>query len=164
MTVLPTVRRQLEQAAHRQATTRRRRFPAWRATVAFSTRAPTAHRRQRLRRERVVLGLSVVLTVAIAALAIALLGHRRAGPPPLPAAGLASRYGLDGDGIGTIRFGQKPATVSLGSRVCLEHRRARAPGRGPRPCCAASVALTTSSTGWDGQNGTRACTAPTPSG
>jgi hypothetical protein len=114
MTVLPTVRRQLELAAHRQATTRRRRFPGWRATAAFSTRAPTAHRRQRLGPGHVGLGLSVILTVAIAALAIALLGHRRTGPGSSPAAGLASRYGLDGDGIGDIRFGQTPATVVAG--------------------------------------------------
>jgi hypothetical protein len=114
MTVLPTVRRQLEHAAHRQATTRRRRFPAWRATVASSTRGPSDHRRQRLGPGHVGLGLSVILTVAIAALAIALLGHRRTGPVSSPAAGLASRYGLDGDGIGDIRFGQKPATVVAG--------------------------------------------------
>lgn len=114
MTVLPTVRRQLEHAAHRQATTRRRRFPVWRATVASSTGAPAAHRRQRPGRGRVGLGLSVILTVAIAALAIALLAHRRAGPHSSPAAGLASRYALDGDGIGDIRFGQKPATVVAG--------------------------------------------------
>ena len=114
MTVLPTVRRQIELAAHRQATARQRRFPAWRAPIASSSRALVAGRRPRLAGGRVVVGLSMLLAVAVAALAIALLGHTRSGSVSSPAAGLAGRYRLDGGGIGDIRFGQKPAAVVAG--------------------------------------------------
>jgi hypothetical protein len=66
----------------------------------------------------VVAALGVAVALGIAVAAVALLGHRRTVTGS-PATGLAHRYPLDGDGIGTIRFGDSPDRVVAGLKPLL---------------------------------------------
>lgn len=112
MTVLPTVRRQIEQAAHRQAGARSGSGLEPLPTPAAVTARP-ARRRARPSAGGVAVALGAVLALGIATAAIVLLPHRRTVTNS-PATGRAQRYPLDGDGIGTIRFEARPDTVVAG--------------------------------------------------
>ena len=104
MTILPTVRQQLTQAAERQATAgvpqraraRRRRWRGWGSgTIAVA--------------------VSVVVVVVVAGAAIVLLSRAMNRVPSVtPSSPPRSRQLLGGDGIGDIKFGQSPAAVIAG--------------------------------------------------
>lgn len=110
MTVLPTVRRQLQQAAERQAG------------------CPPARTRPRLAPEvlargvRVVLGAGgVAVALGFAILLVVLLGHRgttrspAASKPGTPTSHQAAPLRvLNSGGIGSLRFGQTAASVDAG--------------------------------------------------
>src|ERR1700761_9166258 len=77
MTVLPTVRRQIEQAAQRQANPGRKRQPAaWGSAAALTGRGALTRRGPRLSAGGVIATLGVAVAVTIAVTTIALLGHR----------------------------------------------------------------------------------------
>ena len=101
MTILPTIRRQLTQAAERPATAgvpqraraRRRRWGGWGSgTIAVA--------------------ISVIIVLVVAGAAIVLLSRAaNIGPAASPSSPPRTRQLLAGDGIGDIRFGQTPAAV-----------------------------------------------------
>jgi hypothetical protein len=103
VTVLPTVRRQLEQAAKHQATNMRRSHPA--------------HRGLRIRHRRfgaggIIAALGVIVAMGVAV--VALVDHiRMAGTAasPAPYNAPAMRRLLEGNGIGGVRFGQPRSAV-----------------------------------------------------
>jgi hypothetical protein len=95
MTVLPTVRGQIEQAAQRQA------------SAAPTARPARGRRRVRVRGGSVVVVAGVALALCTALAAIVLFGHRHPVTNS-PAARLTERYPLTGDGIGNVRFGARP--------------------------------------------------------
>lgn len=123
MTVIPTVRRQLQDAVERQATTRsarvRRRMGAIQIGHSRATQSPSeartasSRRRVRITPGAVVGGLGVIMALGVAILAVALLGHRRM-PVTSPASSPAGRYRLTAMSIGNVTFGQGPKTVAAG--------------------------------------------------
>ena len=137
MTVLPTVRRQLqdaaEQRASRPARLNRLRRPRSRSqgrrSVISPTRTRQGPRRVGPRPGTIVVASSVVVSTAIAVLAVALLGHARPaanaaqnqpqGSGPTISAARKAENLLRGDGIGTIRFGQPPGTVAAALKRLL---------------------------------------------
>jgi hypothetical protein len=107
VTILPTVRRQLTQAAHSQTTPAgvpprahagRRRWGGWGSgTIAVA--------------------VGVIVVVVVAGAAIVLLSHAtKTAPSVTPSTPSQSRRLLAGDGIGDIKFGQSPAAVLAGLR------------------------------------------------
>ena len=97
MTILPTVRDQLEQAAAEQARERSAR--------------PTRSTRVRVNPGAIVVVCCVVVAVGVAALALTLV-KRQPAAPVLPVTRPANAaMVLGGDGIGNIRFGRAPAAA-----------------------------------------------------
>ena len=114
MTVLPTVRHQIQQAAERQAGERRRRpFAPPGSTASGAVSPGEARRRGRLSGGGIVAALGMAVAICTAIAAVTLLGHGRgaAGSPPME---LVRQYPLNGDGIGKIRFGGAPDRVVAG--------------------------------------------------
>ena len=104
MTVLPTVRRQLEQAAARQAATSLRGRAARRS---LRPRLPP------FRAEGIIAALGVIVALGVAVLAVALLHHTRTTAPATPTPhNPAPRRLLDGNGIASVRFGQRRVAVT----------------------------------------------------
>jgi hypothetical protein len=132
MTVLPTVRRQLEQAAQRQARARSRPTFAPLRGIAAAKQSVSARRRGRLSGGAVA-AASVIVTLCIVVLAVLLLGHRRPvrHSPAVGSAGLVDRYRLDGDGIGPIKFGQTPDRVVAGLERLLGQPEGASTGQRP---------------------------------
>ena len=104
MTVLPTVRRQLEQAAARQAATSLRGRAARRS---LRPRLPP------FRAEGIIAALGVIVALGVAVLAVALLHHTRTTAPATPTPqNPAPRRLLEGNGIASVRFGQRRVAVT----------------------------------------------------
>jgi hypothetical protein len=109
MTVLPTVRRQIQQTAERQAS------------------RTTARTRPRLFAGALAWAVGVAVAVGVVTLAVVLLGHHSGltrspatgRPAPVPGHEFAPRRLLDGDGIGDVRFGQRPMAVAAGVEQLL---------------------------------------------
>lgn len=107
MTVLPTVRHQLEQAAERHAASR------WRGRTAWSALRP---RRLPFGAAEVIATFGVIVALGVAALAVVLLDHARTTvtpATPAPHNPPAARRLFEGNGIGGVRFGQPRAAVTL---------------------------------------------------
>ena len=97
MTVLPTVRQQICEAAEARA--------GGRATISV--------RRRRGITAVVVVPLGLGVALAVAVLALVLLSRAPSRPMPAPAsAGSAAREVLQADGIANVRFG-RPATAAI---------------------------------------------------
>jgi hypothetical protein len=114
VTILPTIRHQLEQAAERKAAS------TGRLRLAPDARFP---RRAPIHLGAVSSGLGVIVALGIALAAVMLLAHQvtRNSPQPLrhertPVAAAEShrtvRLLLDGDGVGSVKFGQSPAVTA----------------------------------------------------
>lgn len=101
MTILPTVRQQLAQAAQRQA------------TAGVPQRARTRQRRWgRWGSGTIAVAVSVVIVLVVAGTAIVLLSRPTNRVPSVTSSNPPStRRLLGGDGIGDIRFGQSPGAV-----------------------------------------------------
>lgn len=123
MTVLPTVRRQLQQAAELRATSRSGRVRSRISRIhggrsrtirpASGARPASSRSRAPVSLGGAVAAFSVIVALGIAILALAVLGHRRIAATS-PATRLADRYRLSGVGIGEITFGQGPQAVAAG--------------------------------------------------
>ena len=106
MTILPTARNQLQQAAAEQA----------RQRSALPTQAS---RRFRVNAGVIVAVCGAVAALGIAVLALTLLGHRpMAAVPPVTRPAHTARV-LRGDGIGNIQFGQSPTAAVHGVQRLL---------------------------------------------
>jgi hypothetical protein len=125
MTVLPTVRRQIELAAQHAAT------------------QPTrSHGRIRLSAGTALAAGSVIITLAVAAAAIGLLGHsHRQITQRVPAIAAPNPYALGSAGIGRARFGQPPQTVARELEPLLGTPASGASGRAVRGICSSEQVI-----------------------
>lgn len=143
MTVLPTVRRQLQAAAEQQAGSRstgpsRLRRPRDRHAEKTDNHLATGPRRRgrgvKVRPGTAVMAVSIAVSLAVALFAIALLEraqHATSQPAhQLPAQGSTGdvQRQLDGAGIGAAKFGQPPATVLATLRRLLGTPSSAGPG------------------------------------
>jgi len=130
MTVLPTVRRQLQDAAEQ---------------VSHGSQ------RRRLRPGTVVVASTIVASLAVAVLAVALLGHSRTAPNqpagqdrphgfgPTAASTRGVEKLLTGDGIGSVTFGQAPGTVAVALERLLGPTTSAGAGGGGRTGLVGSI-------------------------
>lgn len=114
MTLLPTVRRQLEQAAERYSGRRDRRWGLRGPRLPFGL-------------TQVVPTIAAIAALGIAALFVVLLHHSAPRTAPTSSSGTA-RPLLEGNGIGSVKFGQRQATATSQLKRLLGRPASSTPG------------------------------------